>query len=79
MIGSGVLLLVSGMAESVMPLMMLSRLLAQTRMSIGRICQVIREPVPAEPVQNKLPQDSSIRFEQVSFGYARTARDAERH
>jgi ATP-binding cassette subfamily B protein len=65
----GVLLLVSGMAESVMPFMMLSRLVAQTRMSIERIRQVMCEPVFSEPVLEKQPRDGSIRFEHVSFRY----------
>ncbi|MFV0600616.1 MAG: ABC transporter ATP-binding protein [Brachymonas sp.] len=67
-----VLLIGTGMAESMMPLMSLKHLVARTQMSIQRLHQVMAEPVlpiPA-PEQAQTPGDASVRFEQVGFRYS---------
>ncbi len=64
-----VLLLGSGMAEAVMPMMMLNNLVAQTRLSIQRIYQVLAMPELSLPQSDQQPQEASITFEQVSFHY----------
>ena len=64
-----VLLLGSGMAEAVMPMMMLNNLVAQTRLSIQRIYQVLAMPELSLPLSDQQPQEASITFEQVSFHY----------
>lgn len=67
-----VLLVGSGMAESLLPLMSLKHLVAKTRMSIHRIQEVLAElelPVLQEQ-QVKTPMDGSVCFEQVDFRYA---------
>lgn len=66
-----VLLVGTGMAESLLPLMSLKHLVAKTQMSIHRIHEVMAEP--EQPVvdiaQAKTPQDASVRFEHVDFRY----------
>ncbi|ECF3780263.1 yersiniabactin ABC transporter ATP-binding/permease protein YbtP [Salmonella enterica subsp. enterica serovar Oslo] len=64
-----VLLLGSGMAEAVMPMMMLNNLVAQTRLSIERIYQVLAMPELSLPLSGQQPKDAGITFEQVSFHY----------
>lgn len=61
-----VLLLGSGMAEAVMPMMMLNNLVAQTRLSIQRIYQVLAMPELSLPLSDQQPKEASITFEQVS-------------
>lgn len=64
-----VLLLCTGMAESVMPMMMLRHMIDKVRLSIMRIQNVLEAaPLPA-PVQGQIPRDASVEFEQVSFAY----------
>lgn len=66
-----VLLVGTGMAESLLPLMSLKHLVAKTQMSIHRIQEVMAEPELPEPdmVQAKFPKDASVRFEAVDFRY----------
>ncbi|MDO5103421.1 MAG: ABC transporter ATP-binding protein [Lautropia sp.] len=66
-----VLLVGTGMAESLLPLMSLKHLVAKTQMSIHRIQEVMDEPELPEPdmVQAKFPKDASVRFEAVDFRY----------
>ncbi|HFF3752616.1 TPA: ABC transporter ATP-binding protein [Klebsiella pneumoniae] len=66
-----VLLVGTGMAESLLPLMSLKHLVAKTQMSIHRIHEVMAEPELLVPdvAQAKLPKDASVRFEAVDFRY----------
>jgi len=66
-----VLLVGTGMAESLLPLMSLKHLVAKTQMSIHRIHEVMAEPALLVPdaAHAKTPQDASVRFERVDFRY----------
>lgn len=66
-----VLLVGTGMAESLLPLMSLKHLVAKTQMSIHRIHEVMAEPeLPVVDIaQAKVPRDASVRFEHVDFRY----------
>lgn len=66
------LLVGTGMAESLLPLMSLKHLVAKTQMSIHRIHEVMAvQPLPVvAAAREKLPQDASIRFEHVDFRYS---------
>ena len=64
-----VLLLASGMAEAVMPMMMLNNMVAQTRMSVQRIYQVLEMPELPLSDTDLQPADASVSFENVSFSY----------
>ncbi|ROP62749.1 ATP-binding cassette subfamily B protein [Enterobacter sp. BIGb0383] len=63
------LLLAGGMAEAVMPMMMLSQLVNQTRMSLQRIDTVLQLPAQPVPHEGRVPADASVTFEQVCFNY----------
>ena len=65
------LLVGTGMAESLLPLMSLKHLVAKTQMSIHRIQEVMDEPELPEPdmVRAKIPRDAGVRFEAVDFRY----------
>lgn len=67
-----VLLVGTGMAEALLPLMSLKHLVAKTEMSIRRIQEVLNQPVltMSSTETENVPTDSSVRFEQVSFRYA---------
>lgn len=66
-----VLLIGTGMAESLLPMVSLKHLVGKTQMSIQRIHEVLA--VPPLPVtdmaQARPPRGSSVRFEQVDFRY----------
>ncbi|SHI25626.1 ABC transporter ATP-binding protein [Pollutimonas bauzanensis] len=66
-----VMLVGTGMAESLLPLVSLKHLVARTQMSIHRIHEVMAEqPLPLpEAAHAKAPLDASVRFENVSFRY----------
>ncbi|WP_235192728.1 ABC transporter ATP-binding protein [Erwinia mallotivora] len=66
-----VLLVGTGMAESLLPLMSLRHLVARTQMSVQRIHQVLATPVLPQvaPAGAAQPRDNSVRFEQVDFSY----------
>lgn len=66
-----VLLVGTGMAESLLPLMSLKHLVAKTQMSVHRIHEVMAEPALAVPdaVHAKSPQDAGVCFERVDFRY----------
>ncbi len=66
-----VLLIGSGMAEAMMPLVSLQHLIEKTKISITRIDQVLEIPVlPAvTPERARTPNDASVVFERVSFRY----------
>lgn len=72
-----VLLLGTGMAEAMMPLVMLHHMIDKAKLSIARIHEVLDTPVlpsPA-PARSPSPRDASIEFEHVSFRYG--ARDGD--
>ncbi|AWB34181.1 ABC transporter ATP-binding protein [Orrella marina] len=65
-----VLLVGTGMAESLLPVMSLKHLVAKTQMSIHRIQEVMDEPeLPMPEGLARTPLDGSVRFEQVDFRY----------
>ena len=75
------LLLGTGMAESMMPLMILNHMVEKTRLSIGRIQQVLEMPAMPMPTRQaaRRPLDASVVFEDVSFGYGTGGRRALSH
>uniref|UniRef100_UPI00334148F4 ABC transporter ATP-binding protein n=1 Tax=Castellaniella defragrans TaxID=75697 RepID=UPI00334148F4 len=70
-----VLLMGTGMAESLLPLMSLKHLVAKTQMSIHRIHEVMAEPELPQPQgqQARTPVDGSVCFDQVDFRYTSDA------
>ncbi|PMR73610.1 ABC transporter ATP-binding protein [Billgrantia endophytica] len=66
-----VLLLCTGMAEAVMPMMMLRHMVDKVKLSIARIQDVMAAPYPPVPSREteQLPREASVRFEDVSFRY----------
>ena len=64
------LLIGAGMAEAMMPFMVLYHLIDAAKLSIHRIQQVLGEPpLPEPPAPGDQPQDASVAFENVSFSY----------
>lgn len=69
------LLIGAGMAEAMMPFMVLYHLIDAAKLSIHRIQQVLSEPplpeppLPEPPAPGEQPQDASVAFENVSFSY----------
>ena len=71
------LLIGAGMAEAMMPFMVLYHLIDAAKLSIHRIQQVLGEPpLPEPPAPGEQPQDASVAFENVSFSYGASAGDA---
>lgn len=66
---AAVLLLGSGMAEAIMPMMMLNHMVSKARLSIGRIQALLQLPVMDVPPQGTTPNDASVTFKQVSLDY----------
>ncbi|MEJ5178366.1 ABC transporter ATP-binding protein [Erwinia sp. MYb416] len=66
---AAVLLLGSGMAEAIMPMMMLNHMVSKARLSIERIQDLLRLPVMDAPEQGCAPADASVTVEQVSLDY----------
>ena len=66
-----VLLVGTGMAESLLPLMSLRHLVAKTQMSIHRIQEVMAEPELSllQAQQSRVPMDGAVCFDQVDFRY----------
>lgn len=65
-----VLLLCTGMAEAMMPAMMLMHMIEKIKLSISRIHDVMDAPVLPEAADKALrPADASVTFEGVSFRY----------
>lgn len=64
-----VLLLASGMAESVMRMMMLNHRVAQTRLSVQRIYQLLAMQELPQPAFDRQPDDASVTFKNVRFHY----------
>lgn len=70
------LLLCTGMAEAIMPAMMLRHMIEKVKLSIVRIQEVMAAPVLSVPEGvGERPHDASVRFDRVSFSYGAT--DAE--
>lgn len=65
----GLLLLGSGLAEAVMPIMWMSMFVKKAESSSTRIQSLLDEPVLIEPEQSKQPKDASVSFKSVSFAY----------
>lgn len=66
-----VLLLGSGMAEAMLPMMMIAHLVDKARLSIARIDEVLAIaplPVPDHDAA-RIPHDASVRFDNVGFRY----------
>lgn len=76
-----ILLLCTGMAESVMPMMMLRHMIDKVRLSIARIHDVLSAPLLPVPVQGRSyrPADSAVVFDDVSFRYGPDETEALRH
>lgn len=64
-----VLLLGGGMAEAMMPLMMLNHRVAKAKISIARIQDVLNIPILTPALEDLKPADASVTFEAVSFHY----------
>ncbi|WCM94115.1 ABC transporter ATP-binding protein/permease [Acidovorax sp. NCPPB 2350] len=66
-----VLLLGAGMAEAMMPMMVLHHMVEKAQLSAGRIQEVLALPEQraAEAARGALPVDAAVAFENVSFGY----------
>jgi ATP-binding cassette, subfamily B, bacterial IrtA/YbtP len=71
-----VLLIGTGMAEAMMPLIALKHLVDKTQLSIARIQEVLSAPVLPEPDRERMPTDASVRFESVGFRYGEMDGDA---
>ena len=72
------LLIGAGMAEAMMPFMVLYHLIDAAKLSIHRIQQVLGEPpLPEPPAPGEQPQDASVAFENVSFSYGASEGDAD--
>lgn len=68
----GVLLIGTGMAESMMPIMGIAHMVDKAKLSIVRIEEVLAEPPLPEPAAPlALPKDASVEFELVDFSYGR--------
>lgn len=64
------LLLCTGMAEAMMPAMMLMHMIDKVKLSIARIQDVLAAPVLPPPVgAAQQPVDASVTFENVGFRY----------
>ena len=67
----GVLLLCTGMAEAMMPMMMLRHMIEKVRLSVARIEEVMAAPVlPPAAADPELPAAPELRFEDVDFAYS---------
>ncbi|MBW7902528.1 MAG: ABC transporter ATP-binding protein [Rhodocyclaceae bacterium] len=71
-----VLLLGTGMAEAMMPMMMLKHLVDRVKLSIARIEQVLAAPTQPATGQAGRPVDASVRFEDVDFRYGEGGAEA---
>ncbi|MDN7670991.1 ABC transporter ATP-binding protein [Burkholderia oklahomensis] len=71
-----VLLVGTGMAEAMMPMMMLNHMVDKAKLSVARIQQTLTLPTLPMPVDGRAPADASVTFENVGFSYGAPA-DAE--
>lgn len=75
-----VLLLCTGLAEAMMPAMMLRHMIEKVKLSIARIQEVMAAPLLSVPDgQGETPRDASLCFDDVSFCYGAEDDDALRH
>lgn len=65
----GALLVGTGIAEAVMPMMALNHMVDKAKLSVARIRQIMALPVMAVPQQGRTPGGASVRFERVGFRY----------
>lgn len=64
------LLFGTGMAEALMPLMMLNHMVEKAKQSAGRIARLLALPTqPVRPPGTACPADGSVAFERVRFRY----------
>ncbi|MGE4319234.1 MAG: ABC transporter ATP-binding protein [Deferribacterales bacterium] len=63
------ILLSTGMADAMMPLMWISNFIKKSEASALRIQDIMNSPVLTEPEQMEFPKDSSIEFRNVFFKY----------
>jgi ATP-binding cassette subfamily B protein len=71
------LLLGTGMAEALMPLMMLNHMVEKAKQSVARIVQVLDLPeLSVSPEAQSCPRDASVTFEHVYFRYGAGDTDA---
>ncbi|MGC2857424.1 ABC transporter ATP-binding protein [Novispirillum sp. DQ9] len=74
-----VLLLCTGMAEAMMPAMMLRHMIEKVKLSIARIQEVMAAPIlPVPEGAGERPRDAGVRFDRVSFRYGVADADALR-
>jgi len=75
-----VLLLCTGLAEAMMPAMMLRHMIEKVKLSIVRIQEVMAAPLlSAADDQSQTPRDASLCFDNVSFRYGADDDDALSH
>jgi ATP-binding cassette, subfamily B, bacterial IrtA/YbtP len=72
------LLIGTGMAESMMPFMMLNHMVEKAKLSVARIGQVMALPQQTLPAPGRegMPGDAGVCFEGVSFSYGEGAGEA---
>ncbi|WP_233353335.1 ABC transporter ATP-binding protein [Photobacterium chitinilyticum] len=63
------LLIGTGMAESMMPLISLQHLIGKAKISIARINEVLGEKTLSQPEHESVPQGHDICFDNISFRY----------
>ncbi len=66
---TAILLLGTGLAESLMPLMWLNHLIRKANASALRIQELQAKPLQFSSAFPRLPRDASVTFEKVSFAY----------
>ena len=64
-----VLLVGTGVAEAMMPLMTLNHMVARAKLSVARIQEVMALPLMTVPCDGRMPGDASVTFDNVSFSY----------
>ncbi|AFL68923.1 ABC transporter ATP-binding protein [Sulfurospirillum barnesii] len=63
------LLISTGMADAMMPLMWMSNFIKKSQASANRIQEILSIAPLSYPAQTLIPNDASVVFENVSFGY----------
>lgn len=71
-----ILLIGTGMSESIMPLMWLNQFIRKAQTSALRIQSLLEEPVMPLTETPKQPKDASIAFNQVDFNYGSREQNA---
>ncbi|MBX3226971.1 MAG: ABC transporter ATP-binding protein [Labilithrix sp.] len=72
----GILLVGTGMAEAMLPMMTLNHLVETTKLSVARIHQILDLPALSSTPAARRPVDASVRFEGVTFRYDEGATEA---